>query len=129
MQCYWFFLKVDIEHTFVFPNIMLHTGEKCHVQRQSSFWQKHLLQKHLIQSCYFMLFWPSSILAKSLFIHIYYTQWWCIQWCLQKHLSPWITKISWTLWYPCHFVNCLIEWQHREHNPSGVEKSELHILN
>lgn len=35
-----FFLKVDIEHTFVFPKIMLHTGEKCHVQRQSSFWQK-----------------------------------------------------------------------------------------
>ena len=83
---------------------MLHTGEKCHVQRQSSFWQKYLLQKHLKQSWYFMLFWPSSILAKSLFIHVYYTQWWCIQLCLQKHLSPWITKISWTLWYPCHFV-------------------------
>ena len=69
-----------------------------------AFGKKYLLQKHLKQSCYFMLFWPSSTLAKSLFIHVYYTQWWCIQLCLQKHLSPWITKISWTLWYPCHFV-------------------------
>ena len=26
-----------------------------------------------------------------------------VQWCLQKHLSPWIFKKRWTLWYACHF--------------------------
>ena len=49
------FLMVETEHTFVFPKIMLHTGEKS---KGSIAFSKSILKtssKHLIQNCYFMV--------------------------------------------------------------------------
>ena len=72
-------LKVEIEHTFVFPKIMFHTWEK--VQRKRFDFSKSTLKtssKHLIQNCYFMV--GNSLIrqkidirvgiGKSLFIHV-----------------------------------------------------------
>ena len=33
------------------------------------------------------------------------TWWGCIQWCLQRHLSPKITTKGWPLWYTFTFLN------------------------
>ena len=49
------FLKVEIEHTFVFPEIMLHTGEKS---PKTTGFSKSTLKaslRHLIENCYFMV--------------------------------------------------------------------------
>ena len=71
-------LKVEIEHTFVFPKIMFYTWEKVHRRFDFSKSTLKTSSKHLVQNCYFMV--GNSLIrqkidirvgiGKSLFIHV-----------------------------------------------------------
>ena len=50
------YLKVEIEHAFVFPKIIPHTGEK--MSKDNIAFNKSTLKdslKHFLQNCYFII--------------------------------------------------------------------------
>ena len=82
-------IPMRIDPAPFWANFFLYTYENQYMSE--------LISNDKVEACYFhaIFYWWS-----------WYLKWWgYIQWCLQRHLSPWITIESWTLGTHATFLN------------------------